>query len=32
VPALLSSTGIVHTRVPSLNARERVQLETALGV
>ena len=32
VPALLSSSGIVHTRVPALNTRERVQLETALGV
>jgi malate dehydrogenase len=30
VPALLSSTGIVHTRVPSLSTRERVELETAL--
>ena len=26
VPALLSSTGIVHTRTPMLNARERVLL------
>jgi malate dehydrogenase len=32
VPALLSASGIVHTRVPALNTRERVQLETALGV
>jgi len=32
VPALLASSGIVHTRVPALNTRERVQLETALGV
>lgn len=31
VPVLLSSTGIVHTRVPSLSTRERVLLETALG-
>ena len=31
VPALLSSPGIVHTRVPSLNTRERVRLDTALG-
>jgi malate/lactate dehydrogenase len=31
LPALLSTTGIVHTRVPTLNTRERVQLETALG-
>ena len=30
VPAILSSTGIVHTRVPSLSVRERVELETAL--
>jgi malate dehydrogenase len=32
MPALLSTTGIVHTRVPSLSTRERVLLETALGV
>ena len=32
VPALLASRGVVHTRVPALNTRERVQLETALGV
>jgi malate dehydrogenase len=32
LPAMLSTTGIVHTRVPTLNTRERVQLETALGV
>jgi malate dehydrogenase len=31
LPALLSSSGIVHTRAPALNTRERVQLETALG-
>ena len=31
LPALLSSTGIVHTRVPTLSTRERVRLETALG-
>jgi malate dehydrogenase len=30
VPALLASTGIVHRRLPSLSARERIQLETAL--
>jgi malate/lactate dehydrogenase len=30
LPALLSATGIVHARVPTLSARERVQLETAL--
>jgi len=32
LPALLSPTGIAHVRVPTLNTRERVQLETALGV
>jgi malate dehydrogenase len=32
VPALLASPGVVHTRVPALNTRERVQLDTALGV
>jgi malate dehydrogenase len=31
VPALLSPAGIVRIRVPSLNTRERVQLDTALG-
>ena len=31
LPAILSSTGIVQTRVPSLNGRERVELETALA-
>ncbi len=31
VPALLSSRGVVQTRIPSLNTRERVQLDTALG-
>ena len=31
LPTLLSTTGIVHTRVPTLNTRERVLLETALG-
>lgn len=31
VPAVLSSPGIVHTRVPSLSVRERVELETALS-
>jgi malate dehydrogenase len=30
LPALLSATGIVHARVPTLSGRERVQLETAL--
>jgi malate dehydrogenase len=32
VPALLASRGIVHTRIPSLNTREQVQLDTALSV
>ena len=32
LPALLASRGIVQTRVPSLNTRERVQLDTALSV
>jgi malate dehydrogenase len=31
LPALLSATGIVHTRVPALTTRERVQLETSLS-
>jgi malate/lactate dehydrogenase len=31
LPALLAATGIVHTRVPPLNARERVRIETVLG-
>ena len=31
VPAVLASPGIVHTRVPSLSVRERVELETALS-
>ena len=31
VPALLASHGVAHTRVPALNTRERVQLDTALG-
>lgn len=31
VPALLAGTGIAQTRVPALNTRERVQLDTALG-
>jgi L-lactate dehydrogenase len=31
VPVLLSTTGIVQTRVPTLNTRERVQLDIALG-
>lgn len=31
VPALLSARGIVHTRVPPLSTRERVQVEIALG-
>jgi malate/lactate dehydrogenase len=32
VPALLAPQGVVHTRVPALNTREQVQLDTALGV
>lgn len=32
VPALLASRGIARTCVPSLNTRERVQLDTALSV
>jgi malate/lactate dehydrogenase len=32
VPALLGPRGIAQTRVPSLNTRERVLLETALGI
>jgi malate dehydrogenase len=32
VPALLAAQGVVHMRVPALNTRERVQLDTALGV
>jgi malate dehydrogenase len=32
VPALLSTSGIVHTRIPVLNTRERVLLGTALGI
>jgi malate/lactate dehydrogenase len=32
VPAVLSTSGIVQTRVPSLNTRERVRLEISLGV
>jgi malate dehydrogenase len=31
ISAFVASTGIVGTRAPSLSARERVQLETALG-
>jgi L-lactate dehydrogenase len=31
LPALLSTSGIVHRRAPALSPRERVQLETALG-
>ncbi len=31
LPVLLSRTGIVHARVPSLSARERVLVESALG-
>lgn len=32
VPVLLAPRGVVHVRIPTLNTRERVQLETALGV
>ena len=31
LPCILGPTGIVDVRLPTLNARERVQLETALG-
>jgi malate dehydrogenase len=31
LPALLCPAGIAHTRTPSLNTRERVQLDVALG-
>ena len=31
LPVLLSSPGVVHTRVPALNTRERVLVETALS-
>ena len=31
LPAVVSTSGIVQTRVPTLNTRERVRLETALG-
>ena len=31
LPVLLADRGIVDIRVPALNTRERVQLETALG-
>ena len=31
MPVNLSPMGIAHTRVPTLNTRERVRLETALG-
>jgi malate dehydrogenase len=31
LPAILSASGIVSTRVPVLNTRERVQVENALG-
>ena len=31
IPALLAPHGVAHTRVPTLNTRERVQLDTALG-
>jgi malate dehydrogenase len=31
LPAHLSTDGIIHTRVPTLNTRERVRVEVALG-
>jgi malate dehydrogenase len=31
IPVNLSPSGVTHTRVPTLNTRERVRLETALG-
>jgi hypothetical protein len=31
VPCLLGPAGIREVRLPPLNARERVQIETALG-
>jgi malate/lactate dehydrogenase len=31
LPALLAAHGIAHMRTPSLNTRERILLETALG-
>ena len=31
LPAMLSTPGIVATRVPALNTRERIQVENALG-
>lgn len=31
LPVLLAPSGIVHVRVPTLNTRERVRLETVLG-
>jgi len=31
VPATVSGSGIVHTRAPTLNTRERVRVENALG-
>jgi len=32
LPCLLAPPGIIDVRLPALNARERVQIETALGV
>ena len=32
VPAFLGPSGILRTKVPTLNTRERVQVETALGI
>jgi hypothetical protein len=31
VPAFLTTAGIAAVRLPALNTRERVQLETVLG-
>jgi hypothetical protein len=31
LPCLLAPTGVAEIRVPDLNTRERVQLQTALG-
>jgi len=32
IPAFLGPSGILRTKVPTLNTRERVQVETALGI
>jgi hypothetical protein len=31
MPAVVAESGIVHVRVPTLNTRERVQLDNAFG-